>query len=192
MALTPNLEPISPPAAQNGVQIGSQVVPWISTNVTNQRHPLVGIVDCSNKSPQEPICDPIGDHLGTNCVTEAPFVRPLGLLLEPSCSNLEPVALTFHPAGSILGPMASFSGDSDQSACFRDPIRSIVSDCNSSSASDTHAHTHSHIPVGLVALASCLSSLGQNDQTEASLDCETDTDIAPGSWPSFAFQARCG
>ena len=63
---------------------------------------------------------------------------------------------------------------------------------HSSSASDTHAHTHSHIPVGLVAPAICLSSLGQHDQTEASLDSETDTDIAQGSWPSFAFRARCG
>ena len=117
-------------------------------------------------------------------------------------SNLEPVALTFRPGGSILGPLAVFSGDSEQSACSRDPIRSTVSlppilstplttqGCNSSC--DTHTRTHSHSPVGLVVPASRPSSPGQNDQSEAPLVVDADLNIAQGSWPSFAYQARCG
>ena len=51
----------------------------------------------------------------------------IGQQNEALNSNFLPVASIFRPGGSILGPQACFSSDSEQSACSRDPICSTVS-----------------------------------------------------------------
>ena len=80
------------------------------------------------------------------------------LLICPPTWSLWP--FLFAPVAPFWDPWLSFSGDSEQSACSRDPIRSTVSlplilspppatqGCNSSC--DTHTHTHSPRPAGLL------------------------------------------